>query len=171
MTTYDEQCADETDVDTFPTSISDLQLPSSAHNFSSTLSSLKRATLSTYNRLRSIQHDSIFVQAVASRHNLPLIANERCGSWYIPPGKKAGSAYFKSTDGHFGKWGFSLRRLNLQMLEVIGLAGGFVKFEQARPWKSAEGIAIIVASLSTPPGGERACLMPSVKPCRFGVLC
>ena len=125
MTTVAEG-ANETRPDTFPTSISDLQFPSSARNFSSTLSSLKRSTLSAHNRLRSIQHDSRFVQAVASEHNLPLIANERCGSWYIPPGKKAGSAYFKSTDGHFGQWAFSMRRLNLQVLDIIGAAGGCV---------------------------------------------
>lgn len=118
--------AQEISVDAFPTSISGLHFSVNAHNFSTTLSSLKRSTLSTHNRLRSIQHDSHFVQSVASRHSLPLIANERCGSWYIPPGKKAASAYFKSTDGHFGKWAFSLRRLNVQILETIGPAGGCV---------------------------------------------
>jgi len=35
-----------------------------------------------------------------------------------------GSAYFKSTDGHTGEWSFSLRRLNLQLFEVIGAYGG-----------------------------------------------
>ena len=110
-----------------PTSISSLFLPSASHNLSSTLSSLKRSTLCTTNRLHSIHHDSLFVQDVASRYNLPLIANERCGSWYIPPEQKAGSAYFKSTDGHWGQWGFSTRRLNLQILNMIGKSGGFVK--------------------------------------------
>ena len=37
-----------------------------------------------------------------------------------------GSAYFKSTDGHTGEWSFSLRRLNLQLFEVIGACGGYV---------------------------------------------
>lgn len=59
---------------------------------------------------------------------LPLVANERCGSWYIDPKRKAGSAYFKSTDGHTGQWKFSLRRLNLHLLELIGERGGWVIF-------------------------------------------
>lgn len=112
--------------DAFPTSISDLQFSLNTHNFSSTLSSLKRSTLSTQNRLRSIEDDSQFVQSIAARYHLPLIANERCGSWYVPPEKKAGSAYFKSTDGHFGEWAFSMRRLNLQILDTVGRAGGYV---------------------------------------------
>ena len=110
----------------FPTSLSSLLLPSSSQSLSSTLSSLKRSTLSTTNRLQSIHHDSLFVQNVASDYNLPLIANERCGSWYIPPEQKAGSAYFKSTDGHWGQWSFSTRRLNLHILDIIGKRGGSV---------------------------------------------
>jgi len=111
----------------FPTSTSSLLLPTASQNLSSTLSSLKRSTLSTSNRLHSIFHDSTFVQDVARSYNLPLISNERCGSWYIPPEQKAGSAYFKSTDGHWGQWSFSTRRLNLQILDVIGKFGGWVR--------------------------------------------
>ena len=117
---------EESRADAFPTSISDLHFSHNAQNFSSTLSSLKRSTLSTHNRLHSILHDSNFVQESASRLGLPLFANERCGSWYIPLEKKAGSVYFKSTDGHFSQWSFSTRRLNLQILETIALAGGYV---------------------------------------------
>ena len=107
-----------------PTSTSSLLLPLASQNPSRALSSLKRSTLSTSNRLNSIVHDSGFVQDLASSYGLPLIANERCGSWYIPPEKKARSAYFKSTDGHWGQWGFSTRRLNLHLLEIIGRCGG-----------------------------------------------
>ena len=110
----------------FPTSVSSLLFPSASQSHSSTLSSLKRSTLCTTNRLHSIHHDSLFVQNVASDYNLPLVANERCGSWYIPPEQKAGSAYFKSTDGHWGQWSFSTRRLNLQILGIIGKYGGSV---------------------------------------------
>lgn len=39
-------------------------------------------------------------------------------------GEGWGSAYFKSTDGHFGIWNFSLRRLNLGVLDVLGEFGG-----------------------------------------------
>ena len=92
------------------------------------LGDLKRTTLSIPNRLRSIQQDAIFVTKVASAYQLPLVANERCGSWYIPPELKAQSAYFKSTDGHMMQWSFSLRRLNLQILETVGNGGGYVSF-------------------------------------------
>lgn len=113
--------------ESFPTSTSLLLLPTASLNLSTTLSSLRRSALSTSNRLQSIQQDSIFVQDVASQHGLPLIANERCGSWYVEPTRKAGSAYFKSTDGHFGQWSFSKRRLNLQVLDVVGKHGGWVR--------------------------------------------
>ncbi len=111
----------------FPTSTSSLIFPTASQNLSNTLSSLKRSTLSTSNRLNSIHMDSIFVQEVASKNDLPLVANERCGSWYIPPAQKAGSAYFKSTDGHWGQWSFSKRRLNLQLFDVVGRHGGWVR--------------------------------------------
>lgn len=110
--------------DPFPTSLTALHLPAASQGFSSTLSSIKRAALSTRNRLQSIHQDSLFVQSISTQYGLPLVANERCGSWYIPPEKKAGSAYFKSTDGHWGQWAYSTRRLNLQMLSVVGSSGG-----------------------------------------------
>ena len=81
----------------FPTSASSLIFPNESHNFSKTLSSLKRSTLSITNRLASIHHDAVVIQQVAKTFNLPLVANERCGSWYIPPELKAGSAYFKGS--------------------------------------------------------------------------
>jgi tRNA A64-2'-O-ribosylphosphate transferase len=85
---------------------------------------LKRSALSISNRLNSIIQDAEFVCAVADAYSLPLVANERCGSWYIPPCRKAESAYFKSTDGHTGEWSFSLRRLNTQVLDVVGKSDG-----------------------------------------------
>jgi len=96
------------------------------HNFSKTLGELKRSTLSIHNRLQSIQEDAAFAQRVASAYSRPLIANERCGSWYIDPAHKGGSAYFKSTDGHTGVWKFSLRRLNLHLMDIIGANDGCV---------------------------------------------
>jgi tRNA A64-2'-O-ribosylphosphate transferase len=103
------------------------------HNFSKTLGELKRSTLSIQNRLQSIQHDAAFAQRVADAYDRPLIANERCGSWYIDPETKRGSAYFKSTDGHTGVWKFSSRRLNLHLLDIIGKPDGWVdKFERRR---------------------------------------
>lgn len=68
------------------------------------------------------------MQEVAEQYSLPLIANERCGSWYISPDAKKGSAYFKSTDGHTGQWDFSFRRLNLQLLPLANEYGGLVSY-------------------------------------------
>ena len=120
----------EHSIDWFPTSTSSLLLPSASQNFSKTLSSLKRSTLSITNRLTSIQHDSLIVQRIAGRYKLPLIANERCGSWYIPPELKMGSVYFKSTDGHTLQWRFSTRRLNLHLLGLIGEYHGYGWYPQ-----------------------------------------
>ena len=117
---------DRSPTDAPPTSIDSLIFPSASHNFSHVLSSLKRSTLSITNRLNSVHQESLFVQQVAENYALPLVANERCGSWYIPLENKVGSAYFKSTDGHQGQWSFSLRRLNLQVLDVIGKYNGYV---------------------------------------------
>ena len=94
------------------------------HNFSKTLGEIRRSTLSIRNRLNSIVEDASFAQAVEEAYGRPLIANERCGSWYINPVHKQGSAYFKSTDGHTGVWKFSLRRLNFHLLAIIGKNDG-----------------------------------------------
>jgi tRNA A64-2'-O-ribosylphosphate transferase len=113
---------------------SDLIFSSASFALKNALGDLKRNNQSVGNRLRSIYSDAAFVQGVADAYNLPLVANERCGSWYIPQDaasapwgfahSKKGSAYFKSTDGHFGQWSFSLRRLNLQVLDLVGQHGG-----------------------------------------------
>lgn len=110
----------------FPTSVDSLQFSASGISFSQTLALLHSSTLSLHNRLSSIEKDAGFVQQLASKLRLPVVANERCGSWYIPPEQKAGSAYFKSTDGHFGQWAFSKRRLNLQVLGVVGKYKGYI---------------------------------------------
>ncbi|KAH8724735.1 initiator tRNA phosphoribosyl transferase-domain-containing protein [Phaeosphaeriaceae sp. PMI808] len=121
-----------------PLSEADILFP---HQFntpklSTTLTSLKRSTLSVHNRLGSIISDSKFVSTVAESYQLPLVANERCGSWYIPPEKKKEGVYFKSTDGHMSQWGFSLRRLNLQLLDVVQELGGAVIVDSTRRGKS-----------------------------------
>jgi tRNA A64-2'-O-ribosylphosphate transferase len=109
-----------------PPTLDELIFPSEQanHNFSRILGDLKRANLSIANRLASICTDAAFVDEVADVLGLPLVANERCGSWYIDPERKAGSAYFKSTDGHTGVWKFSTRRLNLGLLEIIEKGDG-----------------------------------------------
>lgn len=107
-----------------PVQTSDIIFPVLSTDFSTTLSSLRRSTLSISNRLRSVAEDAEFVCEVANAYKRPLVANERCGSWYIPLDRKAASAYFKSTDGHTGEWSFSLRRLNIQVLELVAQHDG-----------------------------------------------
>ncbi|OQO03607.1 hypothetical protein B0A48_10272 [Cryoendolithus antarcticus] len=119
-----------------PLSLHSLIFPSASTSISTTLTSLKRQNLSITNRLRSIRSDASFVLTIADHFNLPLITNERCGSWYVPPERKAGSAYFKSTDGHAGQWAFSLRRLNLQVLDVVGTGKGCIIVDSTRRGKS-----------------------------------
>ncbi|KAM3071874.1 tRNA A64-2'-O-ribosylphosphate transferase [Clarireedia jacksonii] len=119
-----------------PPTVADLIFTEQAnHNFSRTLGDLKRKTLSIHNRLRSILQDAEFAQAIADAYNRPLIANERCGSWYIDPEKKSGSAYFKSTDGHTGVWKFSSRRLNLHLLDIVGKNDGCIIIDSTRRGK------------------------------------
>ncbi|KAF7957994.1 hypothetical protein EAE96_003561 [Botrytis aclada] len=119
-----------------PLTVADIVFNEQAnHNFSKTLGEIKRSTLSIHNRLRSILEDAEFAQTVADAYNRPLIANERCGSWYIDPSKKGGSAYFKSTDGHTGVWKFSSRRLNLHLLEIIGAHDGCIIVDSTRRGK------------------------------------
>ncbi|GAM86710.1 hypothetical protein ANO11243_047290 [Dothideomycetidae sp. 11243] len=116
--------------------LSTLLFSSASRSISTFTRASSRSKLSVSSRLRSIQHDATFVSSVATRSGLPLIANERCGSWYIPPLDKAGSAYFKSTDGHFGQWSFSLRRVNVQVLRLVGERGGCVLVDSTRRGKS-----------------------------------
>lgn len=110
-----------------PPTLAEIIFPEPAgQSLSRILGDLRRANLSITNRLRSIRQDATFVERVAGALALPLVANERCGGWYIDPARRAASAYFKSTDGHAGQWRFSTRRLNLHLLELVGERDGFV---------------------------------------------
>ena len=125
---------------------------SSAPNFYSTLRSIRRANLSISHRLRSICVDAEFARDVSQAFKLPLVPNERCGTWYVPPGGldvneatdpgrgKTTSAvptcvYFKSTDGHHGQWTISFRRLNLHLLDLVGKHGGCIIVDSTRRGK------------------------------------
>ncbi|KFG85141.1 putative 2'-O-ribosyl phosphate transferase RIT1 [Metarhizium anisopliae] len=131
--------------------INDIVFPSQP-SLSTLLTSLKRSTLSIHNRLTSILSDAEFVHQAAQalkqppsndnanqetqeRAPRPLVANERCGSWYIPPGDKYASAYFKSTDGHERAWKFSTRRLNLHLLDMIEKHDGIIIVDSTRRGK------------------------------------
>lgn len=114
---------------------------------SALLSGLRRTTLTIHNRLTSIKADAEFVARAAqafgptveSRKDSkrPLVANERCGSWYVPPNVKGGSAYFKSTDGHERAWKFSTRRLNLHIVEMAEQDDGYVRCESHLQWSAS----------------------------------
>lgn len=64
-----------------------------------------------------------------------MIANERCGRWYIPKNDIKESVYFKSTDGHTTQWDFSTRRLNLHILNLIQECNGIVIVDSTRRGK------------------------------------
>lgn len=122
----------------FPTRLAELSLnDASIHpSFYASIRSLRKSVLSIPHRLTSILADAAFAKQVSEHYNLPLVANERCGSWYIDPDDKVGSAYFKSTDGHHGQWSFSLRRLNLQLFPLLATYGGAVVVDSTRRGKN-----------------------------------
>ncbi|KAJ3192591.1 hypothetical protein HK101_006274 [Irineochytrium annulatum] len=98
---------------------------------------IRKESRSLLNRLKSIDLDASFVSSVADElAHYPLMANERCGTWYIDP-KRAHekTVYFKSTDGHFGKWDFNLRRMNRHLLEVVAEHGGCIIVDSTRHGK------------------------------------
>ncbi|KAG5973523.1 hypothetical protein E4U58_004911 [Claviceps cyperi] len=114
-------------------------------SLSSLLSSLKRSSLSIHNRLTSIHSDAQFILRAASSPVLrgraskprPLVANQRCGSWYVPPGKtpQRACAYFKSTDGHERAWKCSTRRLNMHLVDMIEEHDGIIIVDSTRRGK------------------------------------
>ncbi|KAK9369020.1 tRNA A64-2'-O-ribosylphosphate transferase [Lipomyces kononenkoae] len=108
---------------------------SDASLFGAVSKSLAKDSRSVHNRLHSIAHDSEFVTGVSEAFGLPLVANERCGRWYVSPERIADSVYFKSTDGHTGQWGFSLRRLNLHIIDLAVGSGGIVIVDSTRRGK------------------------------------
>lgn len=81
-------------------------------------------------RLLSIERDATFLaqqrlsSTLISDASWPWIPNKHCGSWYLPPTSYTTSVYFKSTDGHVGTYAFSLKRLNLHLIEVLREFGG-----------------------------------------------
>ncbi|RCI01688.1 hypothetical protein CU098_010189 [Rhizopus stolonifer] len=104
-------------------------------NFESKL--IRNDSKNIYNRLRSIVDDASFVMEVADMMSeLALIANERCGSWYIDrTKKKAYSTYFKSTDGHMHMWDFNIRRNNLHLIPMITQHHGCIIVDSTRKGK------------------------------------
>ncbi|KAG7707710.1 hypothetical protein KL914_002531 [Ogataea haglerorum] len=96
---------------------------------------LRKEYRSTRNRIHSILYDSQFVLKVAKVYPFPVVANERCGSWYVPPESMAETCYFKSTDGHNNNWDFSTRRLNFHLLPLIAHHKGVLIIDSTRRGK------------------------------------
>lgn len=97
---------------------------------------LRKESLSVKNRLQSILYDVAFVASVkAALGNMPIVPNERCGLWYVHPTNRKTTCYFKSTDGHTNNWGFSMRRLNLHLLDVVGAVGAIAIVDSTRKGK------------------------------------
>jgi hypothetical protein len=77
-------------------------------------------------RLRSIDLDRMFVERELNKiPDIPVFANERCGNWYCH-GYYNGTCYFKSTDGHRGKWSFNDRRLNIDAVIEAFMKKGLI---------------------------------------------
>ncbi|KAH8830426.1 initiator tRNA phosphoribosyl transferase [Flagelloscypha sp. PMI_526] len=96
----------------------------------SLLAKLRRESIDLYNRLHSIDLDSIFVANIHTFYGkaVPLVPNLRAGEWYVDPDivscyGPCVAAYFKSTDGHTNNWGFNLRRPNMHLLPLISERG------------------------------------------------
>ena len=98
---------------------------------------LRKESLSVKNRLQSILDDARLVELTIARMSIeyPVIANERCGCWYVPTWQQAETCYFKSTDGHTGYWKFSSRRTNLHLLAMIIENGGIAVVDLTRKGK------------------------------------
>uniref|UniRef100_A0A060T9W6 ARAD1D22264p n=1 Tax=Blastobotrys adeninivorans TaxID=409370 RepID=A0A060T9W6_BLAAD len=104
-------------------------------SFAEISKSIRKESRSVKNRINSIVSDANYVKQVAESYNLPLVANERCGRWYINPRDVSESVYFKSTDGHTSQWSFSLRRLNTHLLPLLGKSNGVVIVDSTRRGK------------------------------------
>lgn len=101
-------------------------------SYNAIVNDLRKDALSLRARLQSIIYDNRFVSMF---DNYPLIANERCGLWYVQPHQLHDSVYFKSTDGHTSHWKFSLRRLNFHLLPLIGRKTTVVVVDSTRKGK------------------------------------
>ncbi|EEQ38255.1 putative tRNA A64-2 -O-ribosylphosphate transferase [Clavispora lusitaniae] len=101
-------------------------------SYNDIVKSLRREDKTTQARLQSIIFDNLFVSQFDP---FPLVANERCGLWYVRPDQIAETAYFKSTDGHTHEWRFSTRRLNLNLLPLLATERTIVLVDSTRKGK------------------------------------
>lgn len=100
------------------------------------MNEIRKSNRSPLNRVQSILEDSEYVSSVESVYNRPLVANMRCGLWYVRPERLREKCYFKSTDGHTRQWQFSVKRLNLHMIELIEQKNGCIIVDSTRRGKA-----------------------------------
>ena len=82
----------------------------------------------------------------ALQPELPLVANLRCGAWYVP--RPDATCYFKSMDGHAGQWAFSEARLNWHLALLAATRGGCFIVDATRRGKTfpVSGAAVVLSS-------------------------
>ena len=96
-----------------------------AVNFKTACKDLRREESDLLNRLKSISIDFEWLEELLefatdeSNKKYPIVANLRCGAWYYPPSKLHATSHYKSTDGHYGTWAFSMSRLNLNIIKLL----------------------------------------------------
>jgi len=84
------------------------------------LLSIDRDTKDLKQRILSTLHNNTDDYKIQQHHQWPWLPNKNCGSWYLdPPSSDNTEVYFKSTDGHVGTYAISLKRLNIQLLELL----------------------------------------------------
>ena len=74
------------------------------------------------------------LQMAALHSGLPVVANLRCGAWYVP--RPDAACYFKSMDGHAGRWALSLTRLNWHLAQLAAARGGAFVVDATRRGKT-----------------------------------
>eukprot|EP01135_Chromosphaera_perkinsii_P002563 Nk52_evm79s224 gene=Nk52_evmTU79s224 len=104
------------------------------------LATTRPGAQSIYARLKSIVYDyethvrrvcrGLGVMEAETSRKIPLVANIRCGAWYSP--RFDSSVYFKSTDGHLGKWELSTRRRNLHLVSLLVELGTCVVLDSTK---------------------------------------
>eukprot|EP00038_Savillea_parva_P016285 m.16486 g.16486 ORF g.16486 m.16486 type:complete len:903 (+) comp3390_c0_seq1:1-2709(+) len=84
-----------------------------------------------FDRLHSIAHDAAFLAEIRDLYStLPVLANLRGGLWFAP--RFDDTCYFKSTDGHYGQWHLSPKRLNVHVIERATTHGGCLIVDTTR---------------------------------------
>ncbi|CAN8074042.1 unnamed protein product [Agarophyton chilense] len=117
-------------------------LGAAAYDQNQILKSLRKVERGLRARLLSIAHDSCVAlqiyQSLFPEDDIPIFANARAGSWYVPPSVRQRPTYtaaFKSADGHYGQWSSSLRRPNMHVLKAALDFGAVVLIDVTRRGK------------------------------------